>query len=75
MATLITCDICNREIQRDKLIVEFDNGEHPHNGSKMTISKDLCLNCASTISKLNNGLRINLEFDDAVSQIRFCSAG
>lgn len=45
MATTITCDKCGVSI-RQAIKVEFDDGEHPHCGSRMTKMVDLCVNCA-----------------------------
>jgi hypothetical protein len=59
MATVITCDKCNKQITTP-IRVEFNDGEHPHNGSLMTIIKDLCRVCAQN-SELE--LRVDKEWD------------
>jgi hypothetical protein len=61
MATKITCDICEKEITK-AVQVEFNDGEHPHNGSRMTKNADVCLDCIVKVPSLQSFS----EFDEMV---------
>jgi len=43
--TKITCDKCKKQIN-SPIVVDFRDGEHPHNGSICHKSMDLCEDCA-----------------------------
>lgn len=58
--TRTTCDLCNTEIKAYPIRVEFRDGEHPHNGSTMYKTVDLCQECATSI----DGLKCHEEWDD-----------
>lgn len=48
----VTCDKCQAEISMSTRVeVRFKNGVHPHNGSDMYTTKDLCGNCAAELSE------------------------
>lgn len=56
----ITCDICGvKDLDEDDVLkVEVLDGEHPHNGSTMTKTVDMCIECAKSVE-----LQCNKEFD------------
>jgi hypothetical protein len=60
MATKITCDLCDREIDEGYVKVECRDGEHPHNGSIMYKTADCCGKCLMKITTLHT----NEEYDD-----------
>lgn len=61
----IKCDICGREIYSDAIKVEFLDGEHPHCGSTMHKTADVCIKCLEHIE-----LSSNEEFDDVVKRLK-----
>lgn len=60
--TKIYCDICKSEVS-DCIPVTVCNGEHPHNGSTMHSTIDVCFKC---IKNLN--LESRQEFNDLKEQ-------
>ena len=54
---IIKCDLCDAKIEVDAIKVEVLDGEHPHNGSTMTKTIDVCPSCASRME-----LRCDKEF-------------
>lgn len=69
MATKITCDICEKlvKFEEDKVRVEFDDGEHPHSGSTMSITKDVCFKCLVKIKGLD--IRVREEWYDVRKEL------
>ena len=50
--TTITCDICGAK-STCPIRVTFRDGEHPHNGSFMYKTADVCDNCIRLVPKLS----------------------
>lgn len=65
--TTITCDICNSKINTP-IRVTFKDGEHPHNGSTMYKTSDVCDTCLNKFPHTLN-IRCDEEFDDVVRLI------
>jgi hypothetical protein len=63
--TKITCDLCESEITGTPIRVEMRDGEHPHNGSRMTKTVDCCEDCASKIPNLET----SAEYDDIKAKL------
>ena len=60
--TKYICDLCGEDrYQSDMGKVEFNDGEHPHNGSTMTTVADVCVECMVKLP----GLRTTMEISEA----------
>jgi len=57
--TTITCDLCD-QIVTWVVKVEFWNGDHPHNGSQMYKTADVCKKCIKRLPRI----KITEEFDN-----------
>lgn len=61
----ITCDGCGSKIESNETVrVEFRDGEHPHCGSTMHKTVDICFDCIRDIKDLSS----NMEFYDFEKQ-------
>lgn len=68
MATVITttCDLCDKKIDPNPIRVEFLDGEHPHNGSRMYKTVDCCFECLSKLPLA----KCMVELDDVRKSIK-----
>lgn len=60
----VTCDLCGGKIDSEPIQVRFMDGEHPHCGSMMYKTADVCDRCIEDIPDLSS----NQEFDDMVKK-------
>lgn len=65
MAKYCVCDLCECKIDGEPITVEFKDGTHPHNGSTMYKTCDVCPVCASKISEL----KCSRELDDVCEEL------
>lgn len=50
--TTIICDLCEGDIEGRPVRVTFRDGTHPHNGSTMYKTMDICEECIKDIPNL-----------------------
>ena len=68
MATKHFCDGCDTEFHEGGLTkFQFLDGEHPHNGSRMERTVDLCLGCMSQIYRTP---KASIEFDEFLQVLK-----
>ena len=63
MAKYAVCDLCGQRVEHwgDEIKpVTFLNGEHPHNGSEMAETVDVCRDCVVKIVRREPSFRIEL---------------
>lgn len=62
----IKCDICKSKVDELEYVeITFLDGEHPHCGSTMHKTADVCFSCANRLN-----LEVDEEFDDVVLKFK-----
>jgi hypothetical protein len=61
----LICDICEMEVE-EIVKIRFCDGEHPHGGSTMHTTKDVCWECVKKLDRID----LAVEFSDCYDGVR-----